>query len=220
MKLPVAMKWKILQLSVLLFVPVSFAIVYASGDKTIQTTDVNTSTDISMDAGDLSITGGSSKALGLGRSSFDVDINQCMGSTSWDTILGGKQKLVINWVCLAEFYLKTGQPDLAAMAICNTEMLDEFDSEKECEAAHDFFIEVAQAAVIMVETVDDDEEDEQRHDADIEKLTEQLAQYGAQQQQLDQQQQIQQQQYNKIQQSDELRQKKLDLIEREFGKDE
>lgn len=113
--------------------------------------------------GDIAITGGKSRALGLGRSSFDVDINQCMGSTAWDTIIGGKQKLVINWVCLAEFYLKTGQPELAATAICNTEMLDEFSSEAECEAAHDFFIEVAEAIEIAV--VDDQhrEEEEEWH---------------------------------------------------------
>jgi hypothetical protein len=86
----------------------------AGQDRTWQSNDMNAQT-----AGDYT---NDSVAVGLGRSSFDVDINQCMGSTSWDTIVGGKQKLVLNWVCLAEFYIKTNQPELAAVAICNTEM--------------------------------------------------------------------------------------------------
>jgi len=133
-------------------------VVLASGsdDDISQTTDVTTdvATDVTTSVvneiagSDVSITGSTSRALGLGRSSFDVDINQCMGSTAWDTPLGGRQRLVINWVCLAEFYLKTGQPDLAAVAICNTEMLKEFDDEAACEAAHDFFIEISESLVV------------------------------------------------------------------------
>jgi len=99
-----------------------------------------------VEVGDVMLDGGTSKALGLGRSSFDVDINQCMGSTAWDTIIGGKQKLVLNWVCLAEFYIKNGQPKLAAVAICNTEMLSEFASEAECETAHDFLADIVPPA--------------------------------------------------------------------------
>jgi hypothetical protein len=121
-------------------------------------TDTRQSNDMNTVSGSIDISGGSSKALGLGRSSFDVDINQCMGSTSWDTILMGKQKLVLNWVCLTEFYIKTSQPELAAMAICNTEMLDEFESEAECEAAHDFFVDVVEAMPMVA--VEDDHDDE------------------------------------------------------------
>jgi hypothetical protein len=121
-------------------------------------TDTRQSNDMNTVSGSIDISGGSSKALGLGRSSFDVDINQCMGSTSWDTILMGKQKLVLNWVCLTEFYIKTNQPKLAAMAICNTEMLDEFENEADCEAAHDFFVDVAEAMPMMVEADHDDED--------------------------------------------------------------
>ena len=137
---------------------------WASGDckgnQPCNDTDVDVVNEIV--GGDISIAGDKSKSLGLGfgRSSFDVDINQCMGSTSWDTIVGGKQKLVINWVCLAEFYLKTNQPELAAVAICNTEILKEFDSEEDCESAHDFFVEVATA---LPEVEDHFEEEEEYH---------------------------------------------------------
>ena len=136
----------------LLFFPLA---ALASGTDVEQNTEVVTE----LVGGDVSMVGGTSKAIGFGRSSFDVDINQCMGSTAWDTIIGGKQKLVINWVCLAEFYLKTGQPELAAVAICNTEMLKEFKNEAECEQAHDFFVEVAAAIVEPVVIVEDADEE-------------------------------------------------------------
>ena len=81
----------------------------------------------------------SSKAFGFGHAMGDVDIAQCLGSTQWDTILGGKQKLVLNNVCMAEFYLKSEKWDLAAMALCNQpEILSEFATEQECEDAHNF----------------------------------------------------------------------------------
>jgi hypothetical protein len=86
-----------------------------------------------------SIGGNKSKSLALGHGLGDVDIAQCLGSTQWDTILGGKQKLVLNNVCMAEFYLNQGKYALAAMALCNQpEILKEFSTEEECEGAHDF----------------------------------------------------------------------------------
>jgi len=114
--------------------------------------------------GDVSVGGDSSKAIGFGRSSFDVDINQCLASTSWDTIIVGKQKLVLNWVCMAEFYLKNGKPELAAMAVCNTEVLDEFSSEAECEAAHDFFEEVVETSAVMGDSYWEEEDEEYREE--------------------------------------------------------
>ena len=98
------------------------------------------STDVSMTGGDL-ISGdtGDNKSLviaapGLG----DVDIAQCLGSEAWTLLIGGKQKLVLNQVCMAEFYLKQGRYDLAAQALCNqAEILSEYSSEQACEAAHD-----------------------------------------------------------------------------------
>jgi len=147
------MRW----LLILLLFPL---VALASGDKNINVTDVATE----VATGDVSLTGSTSRALGLGRSSFDVDINQCMGSTAWDTIVGGKQKLVLNWVCLAEFYIKTGQPDLAAIAICNTEMVKEFKNEAECEQAHDFFVEVSEAAVMMPDNSEHEEEEARWHE--------------------------------------------------------
>jgi len=85
------------------------------------------------------LVGGDTSSLAFGRSSFDVDIAQCMGSTSWDTIIVGKQKLVLNHACMAEFYLERGRYDLAAQSLCNIpEELAEYSSEADCELDHDF----------------------------------------------------------------------------------
>ena len=101
-------------------------------------TAVEVMTDVDSSVNNV-ISGDSSKAFAFGHGLGDVDIAQCLGSTQWDTILGGKQKLVLNNVCMAEFYLNQGKYALAAMALCNQpEILKEFSTEEECEGAHDF----------------------------------------------------------------------------------
>lgn len=80
-----------------------------------------------------------SKSLALGNVMGDVDIADCLGSTQWSTPVYGRQGLILNQVCMAEFYLNAGKYELAAMSLCNVkEILKEFASEEECEAAHDF----------------------------------------------------------------------------------
>lgn len=120
-----------------------------SGDTTV---DIDSPVDVNVTGGDtnvpvnVDVTGGDSpvsvnhqsRALALSNGLGDVDIAGCLGSTQWATPLFSKQKLVVNWPCLAEFYLEHGKYELASMAICNTEIVKEFASEAECEAAHDF----------------------------------------------------------------------------------
>lgn len=97
------------------------------------TTNLSPNTDVSVNSPNKS------KALALGNVLGDVDIADCLGSTQWNTPVFGKQKLVLNNVCMAEFYLKMRKYKLAAMALCNVpEILKEFDSDEECEGAHDF----------------------------------------------------------------------------------
>lgn len=101
---------------------------------------VNIDAPVDVDVDGAIIGGDSVRSLavvapGLG----DVDIAQCLGSTSWTFLVGGKQKLVLNQVCMAEFYLKNGRYDLAAQALCNQpEILDEYKTEVACEIDHDF----------------------------------------------------------------------------------
>ena len=90
--------------------------------------------------GTTSVVTGNNKSLvvappGLG----DVDIAQCLGSQAWTLLIGGKQTLVLNQVCMAEFYLKQGRYDLAAQSLCNQgEILKEYETEVACEIDHDF----------------------------------------------------------------------------------
>jgi hypothetical protein len=103
------------------------------GNKPCGSTDVDVANEIvtgDVIGGDTSVSN-SSRALALSNALGDVDIAGCLGSTQWATPLFSKQKLVVNWPCLTEFYLRNGQYDLASMAICNTEVRQEFATEQE-----------------------------------------------------------------------------------------
>lgn len=123
------------------------------GDVT-QSNDMNNQTagDVSLSAGlDATLNGGDfvggDTTLAMDSQSIvvaapglgDVDIAACLGSTQWSLLVGGKQKLVLNQVCMAEFYLKQGRYDLAAQSLCNQpEIVAEYENESQCEVAHDF----------------------------------------------------------------------------------
>jgi len=82
---------------------------------------------------------GGNKTVALANGLGDVDIAQCLGSTQWSALVIAKQKLVLNQVCMAEFYLKQGRYDLAAQALCNQAgIIEEYSSEVACEIDHDF----------------------------------------------------------------------------------
>lgn len=153
----------------------AMSVAYAGGTDITQSNDNNAQT-----TGDVLLSGGentaNNSALVSGSRSYslaapglsDVDIAQCLGSESFSLIVGAKQKLVLNHVCMAEFYMKVGKYDLAAQSLCNQpEILAEYKAkgksdnaaEADCEAAHDFepmfHVEPQPAAV-----EDDDEHDE------------------------------------------------------------
>lgn len=113
------------------------------GDVDVTTGDVNVGVDTlvegsTFNAGDT-VLNSDSKSLGLANGLGDVDIADCLGSQQWNSPLFGRQKLVLNKVCMAEFYLRNGKYKLAAMQLCNVpEILSEFDTEASCESAHDF----------------------------------------------------------------------------------
>ncbi len=90
--------------------------------------------------GDTSVITGNNKSYVLAPPGLgDVAIARCLGSEAWTLLIGGKQKLVLNQVCMADFYLKVGRFDLAAQALCNQpEILKEYQTEVACEADHDF----------------------------------------------------------------------------------
>ena len=81
-----------------------------------------------------------------------VAIARCLGSEAWTLLIGGKQKLVLNQVCMAEFYLKVGRYDLAAQALCNQPgIIEEYSSEATCEIDHDFTSAIVEAGVDLPE---------------------------------------------------------------------
>ena len=135
-------------LAALVAVIIVFDVAYGSGDDITQSNDMNNQTTGDVTGGNMST--GSNRALALSNGLGDVDIRDCLGSTQWATPLFSKQKLTPNWGCLAEFYLSAGKYELAAIAMCNTEIRNEFTSEDECRMAHDF-APVYEAAVIVEE---------------------------------------------------------------------
>jgi len=107
--------------------------------------DVTVPVDVAVTTGDMVggetivSTGGNKSVAVVAPGLGDVDIAQCLGSTQWSLLVGGKQKLVLNHVCMAEFYLKQGRYDLAAQSLCNQpEVLEEYGTESQCELDHDF----------------------------------------------------------------------------------
>ena len=107
------------------------------GDVSVDTTTnvgVDTNVTASMSGGDMvggdtNVSTGGNRALALSNNLGDVDIAGCLGSTQFGTPIFSKQKLVINNVCLAQFYLDMGKYDLASMALCNIPgILKEFES--------------------------------------------------------------------------------------------
>jgi hypothetical protein len=131
------------------------------------TTDVtvgDTNVNVPITTGPTNVTGGDttlnneSRALALSNSLGDVDIAGCLGSQQFNTPIFGRQNLVLNKVCMADFYLKTQKYALAAQQLCNIkEILEEFENEAECEAAHDFAPVVVEEPVIVMSESNDEE---------------------------------------------------------------
>lgn len=174
MKLTDRLRYAFFVLTILMLLSILLPVAYSSGDCKGQScngggTDVTVGgTDVTTTVGPTNVTTGSmsggdlnneSLAIALSNSLGDVDIAGCLGSTQWATPLFSKQKLVVNWPCLTEFYLRNGKYELASMAICNTEIVKEFATEAECEAAHNFG-EMFEPEVVMVEPSDEHYEEE------------------------------------------------------------
>jgi hypothetical protein len=131
-----------------------------------QSNDMNnqTSGDVNIAGDSVSVAGDNSRSVGFGHALGDVDIAQCLGSEQWGTPIISKQRLVLNWPCMAEFYLRNNKPELAAMAICNTEVVKEFESEQQCEDAHQFLTISTEPAF----TEEHFDEEQEYHDEQME----------------------------------------------------
>lgn len=122
--------------------------------------DVNSSIaggDVSLAGGDVSTSvAHDSKAYAFSHGMGDVDINQCMGSEQWSTILVSKQKLVVNLWCMAESYDARGLYQMAAFMRCDIDMVrSHFETDQECWQANT----ISPQPVAQPTSVSDDDEE-------------------------------------------------------------
>ena len=87
--------------------------------------------------GDQTINTGSSNALGFAHSLGDVDINDCLASTQWGSILVSAQKVVLNLWCAGEVFDAKGLYQMGAIMRCDIpEISRHFQDRGECLAAN------------------------------------------------------------------------------------
>lgn len=104
-----------------------------AGD-TLSGGDVTTSTSVTS----------KNRAFAFAHGMGDVDINDCMGSEQWSTILVGKQKLVANLWCMAESYDARGLHRMAALMRCDIDVISKhFDTNEACVEANTMQPQVA-----------------------------------------------------------------------------
>lgn len=94
--------------------------------------------DVSLSGGDVAVSN-SSESYGFAYGLGDVDINQCLASTQWGTILVSRQKVVLNKWCAAESYDARGLHFMAALLRCDIdEVIEHFESKDECVKANTY----------------------------------------------------------------------------------
>lgn len=121
--------------------------------------DVRQSNDMNnQTGGDISH---ESKALGFSHSLGDVDINQCLGSTQWGSIIVSKQKLVLNKWCAAEVYDAKGLHHMAAVMRCDIpEVAKHFPDGEHCVVANKWVPKVVVQDTLVVDDSHDEDEEE------------------------------------------------------------
>ena len=114
-------------------------------------------------AGDQNVTTGSSNALGFAHSLGDVDINQCLASTQWGTILISAQKVVLNLWCAGEVFDAKGLPQMAAIMRCDIpEISRHFETSAECIAANTVALPALEREAVVPESHYEEEEEYHR----------------------------------------------------------
>lgn len=104
--------------------------------------DINNATTNSLNsANTMNNTGGdvsfSSRAFGFSHSLGDVDINDCLASTQWATIIISRQTVLLNKWCAAEVYDAKGLHVMAGAVRCEIPEINKlFPSNEECRTAN------------------------------------------------------------------------------------
>lgn len=150
--------------------PVLWSIVFGGGfdasasDRITQSNDQNLQT-----TGDVNVGAGDSLGIGFAHALGDVDINQCLASTQWGTILVSKQKVVLNKWCAAEVYDAKGLHGMAAMVRCDIdEIAKHFTDPALCVSANtmqrqgDELVDQIRAQDLMLASIEEDRDEEIR----------------------------------------------------------
>lgn len=133
-----------------------------------------------MVGGDTSVSTGGNKAFAFAHGLGDVDINDCLASTQWGTIIVSAQKVVLNKWCAGEVYDAKGLYKMGGIMRCDIqEIRRHFETDLECVEANTMRVVTVQAPI--EHTQERHEEDAERHDYEISQLS---AQYEALQQAL------------------------------------
>jgi len=118
------------------------AIAFAQGNPHNDDVDVNVGGN-TVSVGDTTVTGGdiavdsNSKSWAFAHGLGDVDINDCLGSAQWGTIIVSHQYLLLNKWCAAEVYDSKGLYKMAAILRCDIKEVNKhFVDHDECVAAN------------------------------------------------------------------------------------
>lgn len=85
------------------------------------------------------VDGDESTALAFAHALGDVDINDCLASTQWGSILLSRQKVVLNLWCAAETYDAKAMHHMAALMRCDMkEISRHFTTDIDCIRANTF----------------------------------------------------------------------------------
>lgn len=87
----------------------------------------------------LDVAGDESLALAFAHGMGDVDINDCLASTQWGSIIVSRQKVVLNLWCAAETFDAKAMYQMAAIMRCDIEEISRhFTTGIECIRANTF----------------------------------------------------------------------------------
>ena len=165
---------------------------WASGDDLTnisknENTNTLTGGDISGGNSSNVIGGDDNLALAFAHALGDVDINDCLASTQWGSIIVSRQKVVANLWCMGEVYDAKGMFDLASKARCSVpEIRAWFTDDLSCEKANTWSGFVVINAPSTGDTSEADDEREHAQDRHRQEVADALTRMDGLEKRLDQ----------------------------------
>jgi len=135
---------------------------------------------VNLDSSDVAI--GGSRALAMGQSLGDVDINEgqnCMGSEQWGIVVYMRQDMELNPWCAGLFYDANRMHYMAAVMRCDIpDIRQHFVTDEECIEANTVDTEIIETPELgaLYSQAAQHEEKEEEDDEKFEYLTQQIEQ--------------------------------------------